>query len=125
MEVKHSEPITYRLYDELKNHIGESNAISAKELSAKFGICERTLREHINTIRNSAELEKIIGSSNNGYFICTAEEFKQTNNRLLSTAVNLLKTVKANERKAGLDGQMKMQLGKHYKEVFQAFGESN
>lgn len=122
-EIKHSEPIVYRVYDYLKNnHVGKDSAISGVDLAEKFNISQRKLREIVNEIRNSQELEKIVASSNSGYFICAQEEFKQANNRLLSTAFNLLKTARANERKAGLDGQMKMQLGEFYKDTFQAFG---
>lgn len=123
IEIKHHKPLAYRIYDYLKqNHVGKENAISGKKLSAKFNIRERALREVINEIRNSQELEKIVASSNNGYFICTKEEFRQANNRLLHTACNLLRTVRANEHKAGMDGQMKMKLGEFYKDTFQAFG---
>lgn len=123
IETKHSRPIVYRIYDYLKeNHVGKENAISGADLSAKFDISQRKLREVINEIRNSQELEKIVASSNTGYFICTQEEFRRANNRLLSTARNLLRTVQSNERKAGLDGQMKIQLGEFYKDTFQAFG---
>lgn len=123
-EIKHSKPLTYRIYDYLKtNHVGRENAISGAVLAEKFNISQRKLREIINEIRNSQELEKIIASSNSGYFVCTKEEFRQANNRLLSTAFNLLRTARANERKARLDGQMKMQLGKFYKEEFCSFGE--
>jgi transcriptional antiterminator len=122
-EIKHSKPLTYRIYDYLKeNHVGKENAISGADLADKFNISQRKLREVVNEIRNSQELEKIIASSNNGYFICTNEEFRRANNRLLSTAFNLLRTARANEHKAGLDGQMKMQLGEFYKDTFQAFG---
>lgn len=68
IKTKHHESITYRLYDELKNHVGKENAISAKDLSAMFGMSKRTLRVHIREIRNSGELEKVIGSYEGGYF---------------------------------------------------------
>ena len=71
-EIKHSKPLTYRIYDYLKeNHVGKENAISGADLADKFNISQRKLREVVNEIRNSQELEKIIASSNNGYFICT------------------------------------------------------
>lgn len=119
--VKHHAPIIYQLYEELKSHVGKGNAISAEELSGKFGMTERDLRECISEIRNSTELEKIIGSCNGGYFICTEDEFKRSNNRLLSMAFSLLRTARANSRKAGLDGQFKMALGDFYGECYEPF----
>ena len=116
------EPMVYRLYDELKNHIGKKNAISADELCAKFGIEERKLRDYISEIRRSGELEKVVASSNKGYFICTEEEADKANERLYSQAFSLLKTANANEKKVGRNGQMKMRLGEFYKDTFESLG---
>lgn len=123
MEQKHHEPIVYRVYEEMTKHVGKKNAISAEGLAALFGISERKLREVIKTIRRSTELEKVIGSYNGGYFVCTAEEVERANNRLMSQGLSLLKTVHFNARKAGLNGQMKIKLGKFYKDTFESLGE--
>lgn len=122
--IKHHLPIVYKIYGELKkNHIGRNNAIKAADLADKFGISKRELREHISTIRRSTELEKCVTSTNAGYFVCTSkEEFAQTNKRLLSMAFSLLRAARANEKKAGLDGQVKIALGKYFSETFEAFG---
>lgn len=117
------EPIVYRIYDLLKKHVGKENAVSAKDLSGWFGISERQLRDYISEIRRSVELEKVVSSSNHGYYICTAEEAAQANERLYSQAFSLLKTANANEKKVGKNGQMKIRLGKFYKDTFEAFGK--
>ena len=123
VETKHLKPIAYKVYDFLKGFVGEQNAISARDLAAQFALEERQLRDVINAIRNSSELERTIGSSARGYFICKdKEEFERANNILYATAFNLLRTARANERKAGLDGQMKLKLGKFYKEEYEAYG---
>lgn len=123
MERLNHEPIVYRVYDEMKNHVGKENAITAEELSAYFDISERKLRDIIKTIRRSRELEKVIGSYNGGYFICTKQEVERANNRLLSQAFSLLKTANANEKKAGMNGQMKLKLGNFYKDTYESLGE--
>lgn len=123
IETKHHEPITYRIYDELKNHIGIENAISGKELSEIFGIDRRQLRRHIHTLRNSMDMEKVIGSCNKGYYICCEEDFDEADKRLERQALSTLKVVWANRKKRSKDGQYKMPLGDYYKEIFQAFGE--
>ncbi len=123
IETKHGEPITYKIYKELKNHIGKENAISGADLSALFGISRRQLRVYIHEIRNSTELEKVIGSCNRGYYICREEDFDEADKRLERQALSTLKVVWANRKKKSKDGQYKLPLGDYYKEIFQAFGE--
>ena len=38
IEVKHHAPIVYKVYEEMKSHVGKSNAISADDLCDKFGV---------------------------------------------------------------------------------------
>ena len=116
------EPIVYQIYREMLNHVGVDNAISAKELSAKFGITERKLREYISEMRRSNEFEKLVMSCNDGYFICTdAGEFNRAVHRLLNAAFDLLKTARAAEKKAGNDGQVKIKVGELYNEICEPF----
>lgn len=117
------EPIVYRIYAEMMNHVGVDNAISGKELSAKFGITERKLREYVSEMRRSNELEKLVMSCNDGYFVCTsAEEFNRAVRRLLNAAFDLLKTARSAEKKAGRDGQVTMKIGELYTEFCEPFG---
>lgn len=119
-------PIIYQIYGEMQEHIGIENAISAKDLSEKFGITERKLREYVSEMRRSSELEKLVMSCNDGYFICTdAAEFKHAVQRLLNTAFDLLKTARAAEKKAGRDGQVTMKLGELYNEFCEPFGTAS
>lgn len=123
IETKHTEPITYRIYKELKNHIGKENAISGADLAGRFGISRRKLREKIHEIRESAELSKVILACNKGYYIPRAEEGMRDINRLYSQAFSLLKAARASEKKAGLEGQYKLKLGEFYQDYVKAFGE--
>lgn len=126
------EPIIYQIYSEMLNHVGVDNAISAKALSSKFGISERKLREYVSEMRRSNELEKLVMSCNEGYFVCkNAEEFNRAVQRLLNAAFDLLKTARAAEKKAGHNGQVKLKVGELYNEICEPFietfnkGESN
>lgn len=83
--------MVYYVYEEMKKHVGRENAISGEDLSRLFGITTRHLRYIINEIRNSGELEKVIGSCNAGYFICTKEEQSRANLRIYRQAFRLLK----------------------------------
>lgn len=122
-ELQHHKPIVYSVYNELKNHVGKKSAISAADLSSLFNISKRDLREIISTIRTSSELRKIVASSNKGYYICTAEEFKQANRRLEKQAFSLMKVAYANKKKAAKDGQMLIPLGQYWSEVFESLGK--
>lgn len=122
MEKRH-EPIVYRIYDEMKNHIGKENAISGAKLSAKFDISERKLRDYIRIIRQSGELSKVILTCNKGYYIPTKQDGMRDNNRLYSQAFSLLRAAREQDKKAGLDGQFKIKMGEFYKDYVQAYGE--
>ncbi len=97
--------LTDKVYNELNKHIGEKKAISAQELANIFNISPRSLRIIISEIRNSTAYEKVIGSNEKGYFVCTTDDVKRANNRLFRSAYSLLKTAQANSRKAILNGQ--------------------
>lgn len=98
------------IYNELKEHVGRENAIRAEELAAMFDMGERQLRDNIREIRRDVEAESVVASCNQGYYICTREELAKANERLYSQALSLMKTVRANEKKIGKSGQMKMRL---------------
>ena len=118
-------PIVYHVYEEMKKHVGRENAISGEDLSRAFGITTRHLRYIINEIRNSGELEKVIGSCNAWYFICTKEEQSRANLRIYRQAFSLLKTARANDKKAAKNGQGKIKLGEYFKEFYESLGETD
>lgn len=126
IETKHHEPVVYDIYHYLeKNCVGEENAIPARDLAARFGLKEtRELRDYISVIRTSDELRKVIGSSPKGYYVCAnKEEAERANRTFWLAACSYLKVAKAQDKKAGLNGQMLMKLGESYKDTYKAFGE--
>lgn len=123
IETKKHAPVVYLVYDFMKDYVGESNAIKAKDLSAHFGVSERELRDIISEIRESPVLQRVIGSNNKGYFVCRESEFERTNNRLKAAAFSLLKVAYANEKKAAKDGQMRIRFSKYMKDNYDAFAK--
>lgn len=123
IETKKHEPLVYRIYDELKNHVGKDNAINGSSLSAMFDISERMLRTYIHEIRESKDLSKVILTCNKGYYIPTEEEGTKDVQRLFNQAFSTLRVARATMDKAGLQGQGKIKLGEYYKEFVEAFGE--
>ena len=122
IETKHHEPLVYRLYDYLKdNHLGRENGIKKPELAKKFDITERELRKLTKEINTSTELEKLVSTTHCCYMCNTKEECEQSIRNTYRTAITLLKKGKAMERKVGLNGQVKMPLGKYYKDVVETF----
>ena len=102
-------PVTYLIYEELKQHIDSENGISAGELAGKFHIAERTLRHYVSII---PDFEICVTSSNKGYFVCsTKDEFRRHHRRLYAMAFSILKEARAQDKKMGLNGQYKIPLG--------------
>lgn len=122
-KIKKHSPIVYAVYEYMKRCVGEENAISAKDLSKRFGVSERNLREIISEIRESSVLQLVIGSNNKGYFVCRESEFSAMNNRLKSAAFSLLKVAYANEKKAAKDGQMRIRFSRYMKDSYEAFAK--
>lgn len=123
IQTKQHESIRYRIYDELKKHVGKQNAVSAAELSGMFGISERQLRDHVHELREDMQFDKVILACNQGYYIPTEEEGTKDVQRLFHHAFSTLRIARATVTKGGRNGQGKIKLGKYYKEFVDAFGE--
>lgn len=122
-KIKKHSPVVYAVYEYMKGCVGEENAISAKDLSKRFGVSERNLREIISEIRESSVLQLVIGSNNKGYFVCRESEFSAMNNRLKAAAFSILKVAYANEKKAAKDGQMRIRFSRYMKDSYEAFAK--
>lgn len=122
IEVIHHDPAVYRLYDYLKeNHLGSKNGIKKPELANALGINERELRKLTKAINESTELEKLVSTTHSCYMCNTKEECEKSIRNTYRVAITLFKKAKAMERKVGLNGQIKLKLGKYYKEVVETF----
>lgn len=122
IETQHHEPEVYRLYDYLKeHHLGKSNGIRKPELAQWLGISERQLRKLTKEINESTELEKLISTTHCCYMCETKEECENAIRNTYRTAITLFKKAKQMERKVGLNGQIKLKLGKYYKDVVETF----
>ena len=122
LETKHHQPEVYRLYDYLKaNHLGKANGIKKPELAEKLGIKPRELRKLTKEINESTELEKLVSTSHCCYMCDTKEECEKSIRTTYKVAVALFKKAKQMEKKVGLNGQLKIKLGKYYKDVVETF----
>lgn len=122
LEVKHHRPEVYRLYDYLKNnHLGKENGIKKPELAQKLGIKTRELRKLTKEINESTELEKLVSTSHCCYMCKTKEECEKSIRTTYRVAVALFKKAKRMEKKVGLNGQIKLNLGEYYKEFIETF----
>ena len=122
IETKHHEPAVYRLYDYLKeHHLGKENGIRKPLLALELGITERELRRLTKAINESTELEKLISTSHRCYMCNTKEECEKSIRTTYRVAVALFKKAKQMEKKVGLNGQVKMKVGKYYKDFVETF----
>lgn len=119
---KHHQPEVYRLYDYLKaNHLGKANGIKKPDLAKILGIKPRELRKLTAEINASTELEKLVSTSHCCYMCETKEECEKSIRTTYKVAVALFKKAKQMERKVGLNGQVKMKVGKYYKDFVETF----
>ena len=124
IEVKHHEPLVYRVYDLLKKeHLGKENGIVRSEFALQLGITERELRKITREINLSGELEKLVSTSHSCYMCETREECEKSIRTTYHSAVALFKKAKQMEKKVGLNGQVKIKLGKYYKDFYETFEE--
>lgn len=123
IETKKHAPLIYRVYDEIKAHVGKSNAISGKDLSAQFDISQRHLRDIIHEIRADETLTHLILSCNKGYYVPTKDEGAKDINRIMNQACSLFKIAHKLAKKSELDGQGKIALGDYFKPFVESYGE--
>lgn len=124
IETRHHEPIVYRVYDYLKeHHYGKENGIKKPELANVFGITTRELRKITRAINESQELEKLVSTSHCCYMCKTKDECEKAIRTTYRYAIASFKKGKIMERKTELNGQVKIKLGKHYKDFVETFSE--
>lgn len=110
------------LYAYLKaNHNGRENGIPRPVCASKLKMTERELRRLTKNINSSLEFEGIVSTTHSLYLCNTKEDCEKTIKNTYRVAVSLLKKAKCMEKKVGLNNQIKMQLGKDYKDIVKTF----
>ena len=114
--------LEYRLANYLRaNHLGKENGIKRSNLADFMGITERELRRTIKAINESTEIENLVSTSHCIYMCNTAKECETSIRNTYRVAIALFKKAKAMEKKAGLNGQVKIKLGDDYTDFVQTF----
>lgn len=122
IETKHHEPIVYMVYEFLKkNCMGLENATPKPEVAEYFNLTTRELRKITHEINTSGELEKIISTTHSCYMCKNNDEAEKSIRNTYRMAISLFKKAKAMEKKVGLNNQIKIPLGKYYKEMVETF----
>ena len=124
LEVKHHAPIVYKVYEILKtNHYGRDNGIRRPILAERLGISERELRKITREINTSNELEKLVSTTHSCYICATKEECEKAIRNTYNVAIAQFKKAKQMEKKVGLNGQLKLKVGKYYKDFVETFSQ--
>lgn len=124
LEVKHHDPLVYKVYEYLKtHHYGRENGIKRCYLAEKLGISERALRRITRDINTSGELEKLVSTTHSCYICATKEECEWAIHNTYNVAIAQFKKAKQMEKKVGLNGQLKLKVGKYYKDFVETFSE--
>ena len=124
-ERRHS-PLCMEIYNELLSHVGADNAISMNDLAAHFNVTARCIRHFLSEIRTSADLEKVVLSNNDGYFIPRDKsELRRYSKRLYRHAFSALKAARCNDAKAAKDGQgaMSDKIIEDFTRFLEAYGD--
>lgn len=107
-----------------KHHLGIENGIKRKELAEKLDIPERALRKYTSIINASSEFEKLV-STNHSCYVCDSKaECAKAINNTYNVAVSLFLKGKKMEKKVGLNGQIKIDLGDEYKDIVETFSKN-
>ena len=118
--------LDYKMYEYLKkNATGYSKRVKSSTLMKEFNIKDnKTLRQHIQNIRNDEILQKIVCSEagkNGGYWIANNEqEIEETLEHLYKRAMEMLKTYSSIKRKAKLNGQYRIKFSKYEREYIES-----
>lgn len=118
--------LDYRIYDYLKkNAVGYSKRVKSSKLMNEFNINDnKTLRKHIQDIRQDETLQKIICSESGqhgGYWIANNEkEVQETLDHLYKRSMEMLKTYSMIKKKAMLNNQYRIKFTKYEKEIIQS-----
>lgn len=79
------------------------------------------ITKDIRTINNSDIIQKVIIANRNGVKLANEQEFTRYIKSEYSAIFRRLERTRKKERKAGLDGQMKITLGKYERDTVEAF----
>ena len=118
--------LDYQIHDYLKkNAVGYSKRIKSSVLMKEFNINDnKTLRKHIQNIRQDETLQKIVCSEsgkNGGYWIAKNDkEVQETLDHLYNRAMEMLKTYSIIKNKANLDRQYRLKMTKYEKELIES-----
>lgn len=118
-----------KIYDYLrKNAIGRLKRVKSSVLMQKFNITDnKTLRSHIESIRDDMEYELIVCSEagqQGGYWIATSdEEVTETLKHLYKRSMKMLYTYSKLRKKSRLNKQQRLQLDKDIKEIYNSIME--
>ena len=124
-------PLAYKIYNYLKeNAVGYEDRVKADVLMKEFNINDnKTLRSYIQEIRESEVLTKIICSEagkDGGYWIATDyKEVRKTLDHLYKRSMEMLKGYSVLKKKAHLNKQMRIRLGKYEKEMIESIMEKS
>ena len=124
-------PLAYKIYNYLKeNAIGYEDRVKSDVLMKEFDINDnKTLRGYIQEIRESEILTKVICSEagkDGGYWIATDyDEVKKTLNHLYKRSMEMLKSYSVLKKKAHLNKQMRIKMGKYEKDMIESIMEKS
>lgn len=122
VEAKH-EPYVYRVYDFYPHYIGKNNACPDKVAEEELNLNERDIRKAKQIIAKSEEFDNVYLSCNSGTYWATKDDVKSGIMRDINTINSLSHKVRAQIKKAGLEGQIKLPLLPYQRDTVNSLAE--
>lgn len=112
----------YHIYYYLNRiHLGEENGITKPALATMLNMTERELRHYTKIINENSQFERLVSTTHRCYICNTKAECEKSIRNTYRVAIALFKKAKAMEKKVGLNGQIKINLGNDFKDFVETF----
>lgn len=125
-EKKDLNKVEWKIYNYIKERSMENKWTSQQELvdylsTININICQRTLRKHINNIRTSETIQKIILTSYKyGYKLMNEEEQRDILIKRKTSILKSLKQINKDIKKYNMNGQTKITFSKYERDFIES-----
>ena len=104
-----------------EKHLGKENGVTEQELAIRFGVTKRTVRSWMSGVNNDPTIPRLVSTSDACYMCANTKEGVEAVASSYRFIASVIKKTRVMQKKMGLDGQVKINLGDDYKEVVEVF----
>lgn len=104
-----------------EKHFGKENGVTEQELAIRSGVAKRTVRSWMSGVNNDPTIPRLVSTADACYMCATKQEGVEAITKGYKRVITEIKKLRVMQKKMGLDGQVKINLGDDYKEVVEVF----